>query len=109
MAWYGDELPRQSMRALVADLDGEIIGIAGLVYHDDQMLAFSSIKDEMRRYPVTIMKAAKRFADIINKHGRNVVAVASCGEKNSDEFLSRVGFEFIGETRDGRLYKWRIQ
>jgi hypothetical protein len=97
------------MRVLVVDLEGELLGIAGLVYHPGQMLAFSSMKDEMRRYPVTIMKVAKRMAQMIERHGRSVVAVASNTAKNSDAFLQRVGFEFIGETSDGRVYRWQTR
>jgi hypothetical protein len=97
------------MRVLVVDQEGELLGIAGLVYHPGQMLAFSSMKDEMRRYPVTIMRTAKRFTEMIERHGESVVAVASKEEANADAFLERVGFQYIGDSRDGRIYKWQTQ
>ena len=104
--FYGEDKPSVSMRAIVVEIDGKVAGIAGMSYHDNQMVAFSKMDDELRKYPVTIMKAAKRFAGIMNKYGRNVFAIASCHEKGSDRFLKRVGFSFIGETEAGRVYQW---
>ena len=103
--YYGKPLGN-SVRAIVADLDGKILGVAGMAYHKDQMLAFSKMDDEMKAYPFTIMRAARKFAKMARKYGKNVLAVAACYEKNSDAFLRRVGFEFIGETSEGRVYKW---
>lgn len=107
--FYGDARPSASMRAIVVELDGKVAGIAGISYHGDMMTAFSKMDDSLRSYPVTIMKAAKRFTGILNKHGRNVFAIAACYEKGSDRFLKRVGFTFVGETSGGRVYQWQIR
>lgn len=107
--FYGDDRPSASMRAIVVELDGKVAGVAGISYHGDQMTAFSKMHDVLKAYPVTIMKAAKRFTDILNKHGRNVFAIAACYEKGSDRFLQHVGFTFIGETSEGRVYQWQIR
>ena len=105
-SFYGDDAPGASMRAIVADLDGKIIGIAGMSYHDGQMTAFSAMRDEMKKYPVTTMKAARRFTKMLDQYGHNVLAVASCDIEGSSRFLEHVGFTFSGITRDGRVYKW---
>lgn len=107
--FYGDNRPRVSQRAIVVELDGKIVGIAALNYFDNQMTAVSEMRDELKAYPVTIMKAAKRFAEILNKHGAGVLAVASNDIPRSAQFLERVGFEYIGTISDGRVYRWRIQ
>lgn len=107
--FYGDERPSASMRAIVVEIDGKVAGVAGISYHGDIMTAFSKMDDSLRKYPVTIMKAARRFTDILNKHGRNVFAISACYEKGSDRFLERVGFTFVGETSEGRVYQWREQ
>ncbi len=107
--FYGEDRPGGSMRVVVVDLDGDIVGIAGLAYHDDQMVAFSVIRDPLRGYPLTIMKTAMRLKDMIIKYGGNVLAIASGGEINSDKLLERMGFSFIGDTEDGRAYRWQIR
>jgi hypothetical protein len=107
--FYGDDRPSASMRAIVVELDGKVAGVAGLSYHGDQMTAFSVMHDSLKKYPVTIMKAAKRFAAIMNKHGQGALAVASIDEDGSDRFLKHVGFTFIGVTSDGRIYQWAQQ
>ena len=107
--FYGDARPSASMRAIVVDIDGKIAGVAGLSYHDGQMTAFSKMDDMLRDYPVTIMKAGKRFIRLIESHGRNVMAIASVDEPGSDRFLERLGFTFVGEIEQGRVYQWVLR
>jgi hypothetical protein len=107
--YYGDERPGVSMRAIVVEIDGRVAGVAGLTYHDNQMVAFSKMDDELRKYPVTIMKAAKRFVGIMSRYGHNIFAIAACYEDGSDKFLKHIGFSFIGETEAGRVYQWLKQ
>lgn len=90
----------------MVELGGEVVGIAGLSYHDEQMTAFSRMDDSLKAYPVTIMKVGKEIVDLIKKHGRNVMAIASVDEPGSDKFLERLGFVFVGETEQGRVYQW---
>jgi hypothetical protein len=105
-AFYGENRPRVSQRAIVVELDGEILGVAALNYFDGQMTAISEMRDELQAYPVTIMKAARMFAEILDKHGAGVLAVASNEIPRSAQFLERVGFNYIGTVTDGRVYQW---
>lgn len=108
-AFYGDKRPKVTQRAIVVELDGEILGVASLNYFGDQITATSEMRDELKAYPLTIMKAARQFAEILNKHGGGVLAVASKEIPRSAQFLERVGFEYIGTITDGRVYRWQIQ
>tara|TARA_R110000850_G_scaffold269167_2_gene401004 strand:- start:3076 stop:3462 length:387 start_codon:yes stop_codon:yes gene_type:complete len=105
VAFYG-EAPSFAIRALVADLDGEIIAIGGLAYHPNRMLAFSDMKEPMRDYPILIYKSAKKVIKLIEKYGGGVVAVASDSESNSNEFLKRLGFIEAGEFKNMEVYSW---
>lgn len=83
------------------DLDGEIIGVAG-VLHTPFKQAFSSMTDEMRHYPKTIMKVGHKMRKILNSYNEDIYAVASDREDNSKAFLERVGFKHY----DGEVYVW---
>lgn len=103
IAWRGKPY-RESFRGIVADLDGEIIGIAG-VLHANQLQAFSEITDELRKHPKTLVLAAREFRDILNSYDYPIYAQASEEEKNSAGFLEYVGFEHYQK----RIYKWAQQ
>jgi len=91
----------QTFKGIVAELDGEIIGIAG-VLHTQQLQAFSSIKDELRKYPKMLILAARKFRNILNSYDYPIYAIASENEKNSIGYLEYIGFEYY----QGRMYKW---
>lgn len=91
----------ESFKGVVADLDGEIIGIAG-VLHTEHLQAFSTIEDELKKYPKILVLAAREFRNILNSYQSTIYALASCKEKNSKGFLKYIGFE----RYTGRLYKW---
>ena len=95
---------RESFKGIVAELDGEIIGVAG-VLHTEHLQAFSTITDAMRKYPKSIILAARKFKEILNSYECQIYALASEKEKNSTGFLEHVGFE----KYRGELYRWPIQ
>lgn len=96
----------KGLRGLAVELDGEPIGIAG-VMHTTPLQVFSEMKDAMRQYPVMIMKTAKKMQSLMSTYDSPMVAKASKNERNPTAFLERIGFEFIGENEDGRFYSWQ--
>jgi len=97
---------RQSLRGLTVELNGEPIGIAG-VLHTNPLQVFSEMRDEMRDYPILIMKTAKRLLNIMETYDKPLYALASENENDPDSFLIHLGFEFTGENEQGRYYKWQ--
>jgi predicted transcriptional regulator len=91
----------QSFRGIVADKEGEIIAIAG-VLHTDHLQAFSSIKEPMRKSPKSLILGARIFREILNSYGREIYAFASEKENNSAVFLEYIGFKHY----HGRIYLW---
>ncbi len=100
IALYGEPLP-YAIKGIVVDLDGEILGIAGVMYTYPKQ-ACSTMVDKLRNYPITIGKTAKRFSVILEGIDGDVYAKADPNEKNSGPFLERIGFE----KDDQGMYKW---
>lgn len=96
-----------TIRGIAAELDGETIGVAG-VLHGYPTQAFSQMDDRLRRYPKTIMLAARKFREILQSYDV-AYAVASREEKNADRFLTYVGFKYLQTTTSGRTYRWEFQ
>lgn len=91
--------PTYSMRAIAAIKDEECIGICG-VQHGQYYDAFSTITDEMRKYPGAIWRAAVKFRNLLNQYEGAIYARA--GEPTAPDFLERIGFKHIG----GDMYQW---
>lgn len=107
--YAGRARPSPTMRAIVGEKDGKILGLAALVYWAGHTTAISDMQDEALQHPVAIMKAAKLFAELLNKYGSGAIAVASRKYPNAPAFLRRVGFTYVGDIEDGEVYQWQIQ
>lgn len=93
---------KHSMRAVVVRVDGTPLGLGGIYYEDDKVIAFTRIKSELRQYPFAIYKAAVEVMKMIDRRGKTVLAVADPDIPRSHEFLEHLGFEQI----DGEVYQW---
>ncbi len=67
---------RESFRGIVAELNDEVIGIAG-VLHTDVLPAFSNIKDALRKHPKALILAEREFRKILNNYDSHIDAVES--------------------------------
>jgi hypothetical protein len=104
-AFYGKK-PIKSMRAYVAVLDGEPIGIGGVFRDSDAFVAFSEMKPEMRKYPKDIVRGYRMIFDIIKKY--NVVyAIANKQENNARKLITKLGFKLTEVNSAGEeVYIW---
>ena len=103
--YYGEKLSC-SIKGLTAVINDKIVGMAGIAYHKAGMMAFSKLDDEMKKYPVLIMKTAVRFRQLCSNTKGSIYAIACPKEKTAKNFLSRIGFVYICTNEDGDLYKW---
>ena len=101
-----DRAPPVSMRAWVAELDGEVIGMAGHYLEQGCVMVFSTMKDKMRDFPITIMRASREFMTTLAKSGLPAMCVASSDECNACAFLERLGWVHAGTSEDGEVYTW---
>ena len=89
-----------SFRGLAAELNGECLGVAGVMYtHPAQ--CFSTLKPEMKSHKRAIVSAVRQLRDILNQSGE-VYAIPSKFEPTARGFLNHVGFVPVKED----LYKW---
>lgn len=94
---------KMTCRAIVADLDGDILGMGGVYYTGSHVIAFSDFKDKMRKYPFTMARAVKIIMNIVGN--KPCLAVADARHEGSDKLLEKIGFKHL----DGRIYEWPIR
>ena len=105
--YFDGVAPIRSMRAFAAILDGRVIGIGGVYFDGKNMVAFSDIKDEMKKYKKDIVRGARIIMDMIAS--RNIAVFAICADDRAVQFVNHLGFDVVGETPDGRLMIWNTQ
>lgn len=93
--WFG-RVPN-SMRALVLEHDGEIVGVAGIALMGDHLQAFSSQKDGARGRVMAMGRMAVDFAKMLRTAGGPVFALCSQSEPTAPGLLSHLGFAPVNE------------
>ena len=106
LAFYGKP-PLYSAKTLVADLDGTIIGVAGIEYRRGFLYAFSDLTPEIRQFRKALVRAGDWLLRQMIQAGVPVAAVANPNEPTAQAFLTRIGFVHVGATVDGEVYEWR--
>lgn len=103
--FYGKR-PSHSMRAIVGELDGEIIGIAGIFFNGVCIVVFSEILPAARAYPFGIYKVARRIKDMLVQKSLPAVAIADPKVEGSCALLEHLGFYYIASSHSGDIYQW---
>jgi len=98
----GDGRPVPTVRAWAAEHAGDVVGFAGIAY-GPVLIAFAEMREGAERYPVTIMRVARKVLDLLRAASSSVYAEASETYPNSEAFLRRLGFQHV----DGRVYVWQ--
>lgn len=90
IAWFGN-VPA-TMRAIVVEHDGRLVGIAGLMRGADHLQAFSAMKDELRPHKRILVKVARMLQQMIAEAQAPVLAVCSEKEPTAPGLLASLGF-----------------
>ena len=100
-AYYGKE-PRGTLRAYAAIMDGEVVGLIGIVREATVGRFFCDFKPKLQPYlqSITIMRAVKRSMEFADQYRGPVVAVAEHAE--GCRILHRLGWTHL----QGELYGW---
>jgi hypothetical protein len=90
------------MRANIAIMDGEIVGVVGVVRERQCGKYFCDFKPELQPHlrSITIMRAIRASLRFCDEYRGPLVAIAADAE--SCRLLNRLGFTHI----DGALYGW---
>ncbi len=102
-AFYGHP-PEHTIRGYVVMLDGLPVALGGITYRCGVLCAFLEIKDQFRPYKVSIVRFARKIGEIFN--GLPGMAIANLGEPGSNKLLRRLGFEHVGTSDEGEVYRW---
>ena len=95
----------QSFRCVVAELDGEILGVAGII-HSQPLQVFSSIIDKLQDYPKTIILMIREVKAMMKLYNNLlIIALVDSKRPTSTGLLEHMGFE---KYREG-IYRWPIQ
>jgi len=94
-----DEHPRGAGRALAAVLQGRTIGICGYFQMHGQLVFYARISPELRAWPKTILRGAKRALAQALRIRAPIVAYADPAVPSSRRTLEHLGFRHLeGET-----------
>ena len=101
LAFYG-EPPHGTLRALVAEMDGEIVGVIGIVREERWGVFFSDVTSVLQPHlkSITIMRAIKRALRFCDEYRGPVFARAIDAE--SCRLMNRLGFTHLY----GGWYGW---
>lgn len=90
------------MRAMVAEMDGKIVGIIGIVREPQWGKFFSDFKPELQAHlkSITIMRAIKQALRFCDEYRGPVLAVAEDAE--GCRIMNRLGFTHL----HGGWYGW---
>jgi len=99
--------PECTMRAHVAEIDGQPLAVGGVYYTNGATYAFSVLSDEMRLHRKSIMRAARYAMEKIAELPGPIYALCSRDEETAPQFLARLGFEFHATSDNGDIYRLR--
>jgi hypothetical protein len=94
--------PKQTMRAFVGVLDGEVLGVVALVADGSRMALFSEMKPEARKYSKAIVRGAREIMALAERIGAPVHAAADTDIPCAERFLTRLGFTRIAPE----VFEW---
>ena len=101
------EKPIPSLKGIAWELDGKLVGIAGIAYYGQFIMAFSDIADAMRPHLKTITTARGIMAcrKLFNACIAPVFAQRNKDEPTSAAMLERLGFVQLEENEE--FYEWQ--
>jgi len=105
IAAYSDMADKPTIKAMVGDLDGRLLGIGGMAFIDGRWFAFCDVTEEGRAYKRAIIKAA---LDVMRDAARDgvkyIYADPDPKEPGAIPWMERFGFR--PDPRSSRLYRW---
>lgn len=105
--FYGPDNPVYfSARAVVAERDGELLGVGGICRVNKQMQVFTDIRGDVSKKD--IIRAARMVIDLANRYTA-VVAYADLDKPTAIGFGKHFGFHETGVVLDGSPQLYRMK
>ncbi len=104
---YTGSLPPCQIRAMAAEIDGKVVGIAGLAFlRNGAVLAFMNAEDVVREHRVKLFRNARRFIkEMAGKGLSRVNAICADDIEAAERFLEHLGFRQV----DAGTYQLRAE
>lgn len=102
IARFYDKPPGRSVRAWVAEFDGQVIGLGGLFYGPRSVCLFSEMTPELRRHKRFIVDAAVALVALGKRV--NATVIADPRIDGSERFLTWLGLVPLMETEHGKVF-----
>lgn len=100
IAFYG-KAPGETVRALVAEHEGQVVAVGGVMIERGWACAFSDHKD-VGYSP----RAALRFAREVVGQTIKRQHVHALSHTENERLLAALGFSRVGESEYGKVYHW---
>lgn len=92
-------MPDQSIRAVVWERDGEILGVAGYYIVGGSAVLFSDVRPDAPKF--AIWKQARKYMSEVR------IPMICEADESSSAFLKRLGWAYL-ETVEGKdIYSWQ--
>lgn len=91
---------KHTFRAWVVENEEKVLGVGGVYYEGEFIIAFSRFEPELDKYPLAKARGLKKIMEIVGD--KSCVAVADEKFPGSGKLLERIGFRHI----EGNVYKW---
>lgn len=91
------------VRMVALEMDGCVLGVAGLAWTDVGVIAVSAKKPEARRYKKQMVRVAHIVQAMAEEMACNVYAEPEPGEPGAAELLLHIGFE----PQEGGVYVYQ--
>ena len=89
-----------TFKAWVAEDDEGVLGIGGVYYQGEYIIAFSRFDKDIEKYPLAKARGLKKIMEIVKD--KPCIAIADERFPGAPELLERIGFKHL----DGRVYQW---
>ena len=98
--------PSRTLKGYCAELDGRPVGVAGIYYMPDHVVAFCNVTDDGRCHKAAMATALRKFSNLLNNMEVPVFAVADKDIPSSENFLMRCGFKYLNKGPNGEVFVW---
>ena len=92
----------KTIKGCAIESEGEVLGVFG-VLHTSPLQAFSEIDDKITKTPRVVVKAIRKFRQLVESYHQPIYAIASEKYESSTGLLVKAGFKEI----DKRVYLWK--
>jgi len=106
-AYYGHP-SHETLKAYVAILGGECVGLVGIARAGANTRFFSDFKPELRPYigGPSVMRAVLRALKWVQESKVPVITIATPDEPNAEVIIRKLGFVHYAPSEHGEVYVW---